>query len=298
MGKTFTEGGRCFLILEAIRSAARDFCRNAPKTEEEQWQQELRLQGDQETIWYDPDFIEPLRQLAFSRKWVERFRELEHGGKPSDVLRELRAEIDENGLMCAVLNALNCWADELAKKRNESGLPEYRLEYVKEQMEKMELARKGLCELDEEGSNYRDYIGHLQAVQWLTGVTGEAAPVEQAEEPAAGDGGAATDQNNDFAVKIRSRKGERGLPMRDVEAEFRRIAERDTGNHRRGVKGIVETLVAENESVLREVYPNSKNLVSFIYDKCKGDEKIKKIAEEHSGSKKRRRERSGSDQGA
>ncbi len=190
MGEIFTEGGRSFLILEAIRGAARDFYRNAPKTEEEQRRQALRLNRDQETIWYDPDFIQPLQQLAFSRKWGERFRELERGGKPSDVLKELRAEIDENGLRGTVLNALNCWAGELAKKRNESGLPEYRLEHVKEQIERMELARKGLCELDAEGRSYRDYIGHLQAVQWLNGVTGEAAPAEQAAEQAAGDGAA------------------------------------------------------------------------------------------------------------
>ncbi|NTV66841.1 MAG: hypothetical protein HGB06_04020 [Chlorobaculum sp.] len=142
--------------------------------------------------------------------------------------------------------------------------------------------------LDERQKVVENYLYANALDEWFQGVK-NAEPAEHAAEPAAVDG-AAADQDNEFASNIKRFKGQRGLPMSVITTECRKIAEREMGNLRRGVKGLIEMLVAENGAVLREVYPNSKNLVSFVYGHCKSDEKIKEIAREHSGSKRQRRE--------
>lgn len=169
MGEICTEQGRVFLLVEALRTAARDFYLKAPKDEDERRRQDRSFQRDQNTVWYDPDFIEPLRRFVFSRKWCERFRLLESSSHPGDVLTEVRQEIERKGLRSAIMNALNCWDEQREKERKEARLPEYSPVYVKEQLEKLELAQSGFLDLDAEGCAYRDFIGMNTAVLWLNG---------------------------------------------------------------------------------------------------------------------------------
>jgi len=131
MSEIYTEKGWSFLILEALRTAAKEFYKNAPKDETAQREQDGRLQRDQETVWYDPDLTAPLFDFAFSRQWGERFRLLESGVRPGDVLAEVQQEIEQKDLRVAIMNALNCWDEERKKNREEKELPEYSLEYVR-----------------------------------------------------------------------------------------------------------------------------------------------------------------------
>lgn len=143
-----------FSILDALRTAARNFCLKALKCEDESDLQADKLPRDQNAIWYDPDFVEPLRLFAFSRKWGERFALLEKGGSAIDILDEVWQEIEEMGLRCALLNALNCWDEEFMKAWAIEGGKVYTASDMFRLHEKL-------------NKILRDYNAHRVAVMWM-----------------------------------------------------------------------------------------------------------------------------------
>lgn len=144
-------------ILDALRAAAKNFYLKAPKSEDERDLQEKQLQCDQSTIWYDPDFVEPLRGFAFSRKWGKRFALLENGGSPVDILDEVWREIEELDLRGALFNALNCWDEEFQKAWAVDGGIVYTVADIF-------MLHKKLNKI------LRDYNAHQGAVMWMNGM--------------------------------------------------------------------------------------------------------------------------------
>ena len=100
-----------FLIIEAIREAGRSYINHAPKDEEQQRQQERKLQVNQNTIWYDPDFTEPLNRFVYSRETFAQWFTLLESNEvhPELCLQDVRLTIDQQGIKQAVLYALVCW---------------------------------------------------------------------------------------------------------------------------------------------------------------------------------------------
>ncbi len=138
-------------IVEAIRQAAKGYELKAPRTEEEQRQQDLALNKDQKTVWYDPDYIKPLHDL-FCRKWFE--------SEPEEELKTLRNLIDQQDISRAVGFALYCWKDELLTARQQRQKPSYsqfeRVEsHISERQEKLLL---------------QDFKANEAALNWLIGI--------------------------------------------------------------------------------------------------------------------------------
>ncbi|MCG8375729.1 MAG: hypothetical protein MI702_04530 [Chlorobiales bacterium] len=168
MERIFSEKSRCGLILDALYDSGKSFLKNVPKNEEERQDQEMRLQNDVNTIWYDPNSSALMKEFFVSPKWPERYRALGSGEKPSVILQEIRQEIQQKGLRTALINALGNRVDEMIKVRKGKGLPEYNRAFVDDQLKKLELAKEGLYELDNEAKIYRQYVGLLQAKEWLS----------------------------------------------------------------------------------------------------------------------------------
>ncbi|MEI8103227.1 MAG: hypothetical protein WCG61_06845 [Chlorobium sp.] len=156
-----------FQIIEAIRVAARDYIRKAPRTEDEWLEQDYALQRDQTTIWYDKDYAPLLRPFAFSRKWGERFRLLQSEKNREAVLSEVRENIEQQNLTQAVGLALLAWSEEFCKSRQLQGKPDYSPSYVEEQLKKLEQWREYALDVDQEGCSFRDYLANRQAARWL-----------------------------------------------------------------------------------------------------------------------------------
>ena len=114
--KTPGRKDQAWLIVEAIRQAAKGYELKAPGTEEDQQQQNLALNKDQKTVWYDPDYIKPIHDL-FCRKWFKV--------EPEEELKNLRALIDLRDISNAVSYALVCWKDEFLNARQHIQKPGY-----------------------------------------------------------------------------------------------------------------------------------------------------------------------------
>lgn len=158
-----------FLIIEAIREAGRSYIKHAPKDEEQQHQQERKLHDNQNMIWYDPDFTEPLKRFVYSRetfcKWFKLLESNEM--QPELCLHNVRLIIDQQGIKREVLYALGCWEDEFIEDRHQKGKPEYSPAYVREQQEKFAIQKETGIPVDAEGLAYQRYVALLQARRWL-----------------------------------------------------------------------------------------------------------------------------------
>jgi hypothetical protein len=156
-----------FQIIGAIRVAARDYIRKAPQTEDEWRGQDYALQRDQNTIWYEQDFVPLLRPFASSKKWGERFRLLQSEKNQEAVLSEVRENIEQQNLTQAVGLALLAWSEEFLKNRQLQGKNDYSPPYVEEQLKKLEQWREYALDVDQEGCSFRDYQANRQAARWL-----------------------------------------------------------------------------------------------------------------------------------
>lgn len=158
-----------FLIIEAIREAGRSYIKHAPKDEEQQHHQERKLQDNQNIIWYDPDFTEPLKRFVYSRETFGKWFKLLESDEvqPELCLHDVRLTIDQQGIKREVLYALGCWEDEFIEDRNQKGKPEYSPAYVREQQEKFAIQKETGIPADAEGVAYQRYVAVLQARRWL-----------------------------------------------------------------------------------------------------------------------------------
>ncbi|TLU54251.1 MAG: hypothetical protein FDX18_11435 [Chlorobium sp.] len=158
-----------FLIIEAIREAGRSYIKHAPKDEEQQHQQERKLQDNQNMIWYDPDFTEPLKRFVYSLETFGKWFKLLESDEvqPELCLHDVRLTIDQQGIKREVLYALGCWEDEFIEDRHQKGKPEYSPAYVREQQEKFAIQKETGIPVDSEGLAYQRYVALLQARRWL-----------------------------------------------------------------------------------------------------------------------------------